>query len=117
MNPHKKIYCIGEEATIADALTVITENKRGGAIILGSGGLLFGVISDGDVRRALVRGGTLLTPISKFTNRDVLSFPDSGVAAKEVADAFATHPGVNLIPVITATNRVVDVIVRGQEGQ
>ena len=61
------LYCIAENATIADALTVITENKRGCVIVISDQGALLGILSDGDIRRALVRGAMELTPYPQNT--------------------------------------------------
>ena len=104
-------YCIAENATISDALTAITENKRGGAVVVDDNGILLGIVSDGDVRRALVRGATELTPIHKILNPNVLTLGRSAAIERESGQIFAEHPEMNLIP-ITAGNVVIDVKVR-----
>ena len=66
-------YTIKEDATIADVLEVITENHHGAVIVVDSDDQLVGVVSDGDLRRALVKGATNLTPIFKILNPNVIS--------------------------------------------
>ena len=48
---------IGPEAPLLDALGAITEGGLGAVSIVGESGLLLGIITDGDVRRALQRHG------------------------------------------------------------
>lgn len=108
-------YCISENATISDALTTITENKRGCVIVISSTDSLLGILSDGDIRRALVKGAMELTPILKILNPNVLSLIRSTATAQESKRIFLEHPEINLIPILGAGNVVVDVITRGEE--
>lgn len=111
MKDAKRQYLIAEEATLGDVLIAITENKRGCAVVTDQGGVLLGVVSDGDVRRALVKGATDLTPVLKILNRNVLSLPPHA-SPEASTQLFAEHPEINLIPVVNAGNVVVDVVVR-----
>lgn len=45
--------CISEDATLKDAISVMSEGKLGNVLIIKPNGLLAGVLSDGDLRRAL----------------------------------------------------------------
>ncbi|MFA6006953.1 MAG: CBS domain-containing protein [Candidatus Paceibacterota bacterium] len=108
-------YCIAENATIADALMAITENKRGCVIVIGGAGALLGILSDGDIRRALVKGAMELTPILKILNPNVLSLNRAVAIAQESKKIFSEHPEINLIPILGVGNVVVDVIARGEK--
>lgn len=108
----KSLYCIDENATIADALVAITENKRGGVVVTNREGTLLGVLSDGDIRRALVRGALEITPVLKILNPNVVSLNRSATSAQEAERIFSEHPEINLIPVVAAHNVVIDVIAR-----
>jgi arabinose-5-phosphate isomerase len=65
---------VSENATLADALAVITRFNLGGTCVVDSAGLLVGIITDGDVRRIQQRfavdGGTvgemMATPVARL---------------------------------------------------
>lgn len=65
-------------ATVKDALTVMTKNNpketnipAGIAFVTEAGGKLLGLITDGDIRRALARGSRMTTLVSEVMNKDV----------------------------------------------
>ena len=113
MTVHHQTYLITERASIADALAAITENRRGAVIVVGKNRTLVGVVSDGDIRRALVKGGTTLTPLQKIVNMNVMAVKYNQNLKKESKRIFDKYAGINLIPVIDERNRVADVVVRG----
>ncbi len=108
----RALFIISEKSTIADALRVITENKRGAVIVTGDNNRLRGVVADGDIRRALVKGATTLAPIEKVLNMNVLTIAEGKGAEKESKKLFAEHPGINLLPIIDTENVVTNVAVR-----
>lgn len=105
-------FLLGKDATLADALAAITDNKKGAVLIVDRDKTLVGVVSDGDIRRALVKGATTFTPIKKVTNLNVKSVQKKGSKADDSRVIFDNNRGVNLIPVLDAANRVCDVIAR-----
>jgi CBS domain-containing protein len=105
-------FIIRDSATIEEALVVITENKHGAAVVTDADHTLVGVVSDGDIRRAIVRGATTLAPISKCVNMNPLTMPKSADVARESRRIFSDHPEVTLIPIIGEHNRVWDVVAR-----
>lgn len=106
-------YLLNVSATIGDALVAITENKRGAVLIVDTDNTLMGVVSDGDIRRALVKGATTLTPIGKIINPNVASVHQAVNQAAEGEKIFSSQSAINLLPVLDSANRVRNVLVRG----
>lgn len=104
-------YLLEKTATIEDALAAITENKRGAILIVDGDKTIVGVVSDGDIRRALLKGATVMTPIGKIANPNTLSVGKEGTQ-KNIDSMFESRPEINLIPVVDNKNRVLDVRVR-----
>ena len=105
-------YIVTENVSLGEAMEVITLNQRGSVVVSSDKGVLLGVLSDGDIRRALLRHATLITPISKLFNPNVISLSnkeDCEVRSKEI---FQTKAAVNMIPVVDKYNKLTDVIVR-----
>jgi arabinose-5-phosphate isomerase len=110
MEEDKKIFLINGSATVNQVLELITENHRGAAIVVDDDGKLLGVISDGDIRRGLVHGDTMLTPINKIMNINCVYLEESKTG--EAEGIFKQHIYISLIPVVDNENNVVDILTR-----
>jgi CBS domain-containing protein len=95
-------YAISSSATIEEALKAITLNKRGAVIVVGPKNKVVGVASDGDIRRALVRGSNVMAPIARAMNPNIV-FARKGSDEDKDPDAFfRTHRNITLLPVVTS---------------
>lgn len=102
-------FVIEETFSIEDAMTAITANRHGAVVIVNCEGILVGILSDGDIRRALLRGATIRTPVSKVANMNVTT----GDSKREnIERLFAEHKAINLIPVVDEQNFLKEVITR-----
>ena len=62
--PNLDVICIAADAVLREAVTCIDRNQRGIALVRDAQGKLVGTITDGDVRRAMLAGRTLATPVA-----------------------------------------------------
>lgn len=104
-------YIVEEGATLRDALEKITANNRGSVVVRGSNGELLGVLSDGDVRRALLAGALFLTPVIKFTNANPIFLNDEDATPEKVSQMFGEMNHIQIIPVVSH-NRIVKIEIR-----
>jgi perosamine synthetase len=91
---------------LRDALQVIDGNAQGICFAVDAEGALVGTLTDGDIRRALLRGATLASPVSEVMYPKFISMPaDSAteLIQKRLSEVSATH-----IPLVDALNRPVD---------
>ena len=106
-------YVIFKSASLKEAMAAITYNRRGCIVVVDDDWTLFGVISDGDLRRAMLRGATEYTPVEKFTNLNPIVINNDDKATLESPDVFLKkHYGLNVIPVVDKNNNLVDVLVK-----
>ena len=75
---------IHHDQSIRDALTAIDRNRRGIALVLDDRRHLLGTLTDGDLRRAILAGATLDTPLKVALER-------KGNAAPVTARADSDH--------------------------
>jgi dTDP-glucose pyrophosphorylase len=73
MNNRIKKCCVRESTTILEAMRTITDAAVGIALAVDENGRLIGVLTDGDIRRALLNGATLDSPIAPYVNRNCAS--------------------------------------------
>ncbi|WP_295738887.1 aminotransferase class I/II-fold pyridoxal phosphate-dependent enzyme [uncultured Helicobacter sp.] len=62
-------FCIDYEASIFTAMSCINQNTMGVAFVVDSAMKLQGVISDGDIRRGLLRGLSLQSPVKSIMQK------------------------------------------------
>lgn len=106
-------FVIDENLTIQDALEIITINHKGAVLVVNQKGILQGVVSDGDIRRAFLRQATNLTPINKIMNPNVISILDNESNNDSLLnDLFESNTTINLIPIIDKDNKIKDIRIR-----
>ncbi len=110
MRKGKNNPTIGEKATVKDALLVMTQSNAAGATsIVDKKGKLLGYFTDGDLRRELQRGESVINKkISDVMTRHPYHILDTAPAIDAAKMIHATH--VDNIPVLDKTGKVVGII-------
>ena len=93
------------DTAIRDTLVRLNRNELGIVFVVDGAGRLEGVATDGDIRRGLLDGATLETPVSRVMNRKALALP-AGSDHHKIVESL-TSP-IRLIPLLDAERRVVD---------
>jgi dTDP-glucose pyrophosphorylase/CBS domain-containing protein len=79
MNPAKNLVrnlaglLIAADGTIRDAMRAIEANSREMVLVCEPAGQIVGLVSDGDIRRALLAGKTMESPVAEIMTRDFFS--------------------------------------------
>ncbi len=89
---------VAPAATLRDALSVIDAGALRLALVMDENNMLLGTLSDGDVRRALIHGGSLAEPVSQAMNRQPRTVPTS--ADREEVFAIMDKHDLLVIPVV-----------------
>jgi dTDP-glucose pyrophosphorylase len=98
--------CIVQEAgTLRDAMVALDRGARQIALAVDEGGRLVGVATDGDLRRALLRGGSLADPLAPVLTREPVAI-DETVTRAEVIELMAARR-IGAIPVVDVAGRPV----------
>lgn len=107
-------YVVFYDSSFEEAMKAITANRHGAILVVDANWHLVGVVSDGDIRRAMLSGAIMRTPIRQAINYNVVSvFADDKAMLKNPEDIFSKYPHINIIPIIDKNNIVVDIIARG----
>ncbi|CAN5788424.1 N/A [soil metagenome] len=102
-------------ASIRDALACINRNSKGVALVTDEKGDLLATITDGDIRRAILRGNAVDDCISVVWKLDehgqrVPPFTMlSGTPQKDML-AFMSEQGIRQLPITEASGHIVDVV-------
>jgi dTDP-glucose pyrophosphorylase len=94
---------------LRQALEGMTRSGKQVALVVDAAGRLLGLATDGDVRKAILRGAALDTPVDAAMNRrPVVGAP--GMAAAEAA-ATMRGRGIRHLPLVDAGGVVVDLLL------
>ena len=99
-------YCIESDATIKEAMKVIDKNLTGGALVVNENNELVGTITDGDIRRAILRGLSINEGIegAYFKNFKFVTEQHSKKKAKE----YMLKNKIRQVPVIDKDKKLTD---------
>ncbi len=100
-----KPYLIDHSQTLFEALGIIDKNGRGICFVTKQNALV-GVISDGDIRRFLLKNGNLDDKVGNMMNRNVTSLPVNS-SDLEIRKNFNSR--IRVIPLVDRSNNVVDI--------
>jgi len=103
-----KDWIIEESSTLRDAMIKISDNCKGIIFVVDEGKLI-GVLSDGDIRRALIRESSLLTPLDKIMNLNyVCSLSDE----EEELIKLSKERRIVAIPIVDKNNNLLGIFFR-----
>lgn len=108
-------FVINENTSIQQAMKAITDNKRGTVVVVDDEFYFTGIVSDGDIRRAIVSGMTTIAPVSKIVNFEALTVDSDTNTKLSSSEIFEEHVSVNLVPVVDKNNKLVDLFVRDSD--
>ena len=111
--PDLRALTVQDDATIFTALRVIDTNKMGIAFVLDINRRVAGVVTDGDIRHAFVRGLNLQDEVRQAMTRTFVH----GKADMSRAELVALLPGrTQVMPVVDDEGRLVDFASLGSFG-
>jgi dTDP-glucose pyrophosphorylase len=105
MIPVTDALCIKLEASIKDAIAALDGGEQGIALVIDDQRRLVGVLTDHDLRRALLNGAVLQAPIEPYVNQ----FPVIARADQPRQEIFELmrQTGRSPVPLLDASGRVV----------
>lgn len=103
-------YTIESSGTLLDAAQAISAN-RSRCVIVMSAGKAVGVISEGDLVRALLRGTDIYSPMQPFIHHGISFLPKRDMT--QALELFRTR-GISLIPILNDELGLEDVITLQQ---
>src|SRR6185437_12836308 len=105
MSPTVDKLIIEETSSIREVLALIDANALGVAFVVGAGGRLVGVCTDGDIRRALLAGASVDMPVGPAVQR---RFESASVDSSREDVVSRLSARIRVIPLLDATGRPVD---------
>lgn len=110
-NERIKDFVIPQDATVVEAMKKIDINAKGILFVTDPGGRLTGVITDGDIRRWLIRTGDLQGMVHKIMNANPKAvFCKEADKAKELINIYS----ITAVPILTTGHFISDIVFKEQ---
>lgn len=101
-----KKYCLDEGARIRDAIQVIDQGAIQMAVIVDAAGHLKGIVTDGDLRRGLLRSVSMDAPVTAVMNASPFVLRSDVTVRNEDVQLHMRQHGIRQIPIVDAGNRL-----------
>jgi dTDP-glucose pyrophosphorylase/CBS domain-containing protein len=105
-------------SSLTEAMRRLDETRQGIVLVVDDEGRLVGTITDGDLRRAVLDGSDLSSPVELLLARKAstpyarpISVP-TGTSKSEIAELMERHT-IRQVPVVDAEGRPVDLVTAG----
>ncbi len=100
----EKLLC-HKDKTILDVLKVINENSKSTAFIVDDEKKLCGIMTDGDIRRALLTGEDLQQKVGKIVSINI-TYAKKGEPVEEMLKMFSDR--VRILPIVDNDMKIID---------
>lgn len=100
-----KKYCISPDTTIIECMACMDKTGAGLALAVDKDLKLIGTISDGDIRKALLKGSTLDTKVNDLITRNCFTVPPTYPRVKVLDIMHARR--FEQVPIVDAKGRVI----------
>ena len=99
-----------EALTIGDIMRFIATDHERTCILQNKNGKLYGVLSQGDLIKAIWNGAELITPISNIINPNTITIiSENKNPEKEALKLFAKY-GILLVPIVDNDKKILRVV-------
>ena len=107
-----KKFIINYDKTIKDALKVINKNGQKTCFVIDTAGKLYGSITDGDIRRKILRSNKTINEKVKYhCNKKSIFFIKNKLSIKKVKNIFLKKK-IEILPLLNNNKKIIDVILK-----
>ena len=103
-------YCVKEQYTIKEVLEKFESYNNRVAIVTNDSDKVIGIVSQGDILRALSAGQNLYTPVNQIIRDSFLHLYEKDL---EKAYPIFKKKQISLLPIIDHSNKLIDFITIG----
>lgn len=101
---------VDKDSTIKEAMRVIYNGAIKMAVVTDNNQKLYGVVTDGDIRRGILNGITIQEKVDQLTNKNpIFKFVSDPI--EEITQTFLKYPDVTGIPIVDKNKQIKDFVM------
>ncbi|KGM97331.1 nucleotidyltransferase family protein [Clostridium botulinum] len=100
------MYCVSDDATIKDAMESIDKNLIGAVFITNKDKKVIGVVTDGNVRRAILKGYTIADSVKNIYHTD-FKYVNKLVSKQKVKEKMLKY-NIRQLPLLDEEGKLID---------
>lgn len=104
------LFVVKNNTPLKKAMEIISANHQGAVAVVDEQEKLVGILSDGDIRRALLRDSSLITPVEKIMNVNYIFYQEGVDDLPE--EIFKRNKGITILPFINKEHKLIDILIR-----
>ncbi|MFX0139322.1 MAG: NAD-dependent epimerase/dehydratase family protein [Candidatus Hodarchaeota archaeon] len=105
-------FFVGPKDNLKEVMKVINLNGNGVALVVDENNILLGIVTDGDIRRSIIQGTDLESPVNEIMNKNPVIIDkdsDQKPIFETIKKKFISH-----IPVVDKEKKVCDIWLRSE---
>lgn len=103
-------FCVTKKQTLKAVMKVIDTAGFGIAVVT-EGKKLLGIVTDSDIRRALLKGVTLETPVEQVMNKKPIKITSQELENQTFSVEQFPLSGITQVPVVDENNNIKDILI------
>ena len=108
----RELFILKTSSTLIDALRLIDKNKSGFVLVCDSMGKLMGTLTDGDIRRALIKGAQIHNSIDGLYIKDYQKLYITDPLGNAIE--LFKNKAIKFLPIVDSEGTLVNVITKSQ---
>ncbi|MCC8098528.1 MAG: CBS domain-containing protein [Clostridiales bacterium] len=112
MNDNLTLFTVSPDISVRDALKKIDENKKGFLIVIDNEDTVLGTLTDGDVRRAFLKGASVDDSVEGLYTRNSKCLKQADGIPK--ATEMFKNESIKFLPIVDDEDRLLNVITKNQ---
>lgn len=107
------LFLVSPPASLKEVMQKIDLNGHGIALVVNDAHKLLGLVTDGDIRRSIIKGVSLAIPIEEIMNQKLVTVK-VGFTSAEVSAVLKDRRYIHHLPVVDTNNIVQDLLLRDE---
>ena len=112
--PELNQFCIDIDASITDAMFQIEKNCKRGALVINKNNEVVGIVTDGDIRKSLIRGvfqNTLIKDVFNSNFKFIEDFPENDLQDR-LMKVFENYSEIEIVPIVDKSMKLISLGIR-----
>ncbi len=111
MKKNIELFLVHQNDSLKQVMQKIDHNGHGIALVVDSQKKFMGLVTDGDIRRAIIKGISLTTSIEELMNKNPTTL-NTNYTPQNVTDIITQKPNLNHLPVLDEEKKIQDILLK-----